>query len=68
MTGEEKLQVANMRAEGMGYMRIANALGLSVNTVRSQMHTYANAVGYSWSSQKENTGERYYNKGTVQII
>lgn len=35
MTKEQKLQIAKLRAGGYGYNRIAQALGVSVNTVKS---------------------------------
>jgi len=35
MTKEQKLQIAKLRAEGYGYIRIAQALGVSENTVKS---------------------------------
>ena len=35
MTDAEKERIQNMRKEGMGYSRIAKALGLSDNTVKS---------------------------------
>ena len=35
MTKEQKLQIAKLRDDGYGYSRIAQALGVSVNTVKS---------------------------------
>ena len=35
MTEEQKTQIANLRGEGYGYVRIAQALGISENTVKS---------------------------------
>ncbi|MCD7732399.1 MAG: helix-turn-helix domain-containing protein [Oscillospiraceae bacterium] len=35
MTDEQKLQIKKLRKDGHGYVRIAKALGLSENTVRS---------------------------------
>lgn len=35
MTENQKTQIANMRKEGYGYIKIARALGLSENTVKS---------------------------------
>lgn len=35
MTESQKTQIRKMRNEGYGYIRIANALGLSENTVKS---------------------------------
>lgn len=35
MTGEEKAKIQTMRQQGVDYSRIAEALGLSINTVKS---------------------------------
>lgn len=35
MTEGQKTQIANLRGEGYGYVRIAQALGISENTVKS---------------------------------
>ncbi len=35
MNDIQKSQIADMRADGIGYVKIANALGLSENTVKS---------------------------------
>ena len=35
MTEEQKLQIARLRADGYGYIRVAQALGISENTVKS---------------------------------
>ena len=35
MTEEQKTQIANLRGEGYGYVRIAQTLGISENTVKS---------------------------------
>lgn len=35
MTKEQKLQIERLRAEGYGYMRVAQTLGISVNTIKS---------------------------------
>ena len=35
MTKEQKLQIAKLRAEGYGYIRVAQVLGISENTVKS---------------------------------
>ena len=35
MTEGQKAQIANLRGEGYGYVRIAQALGISENTVKS---------------------------------
>ena len=35
MTKEQKIQIKKLRADGYGYTRVAQALGISVNTVKS---------------------------------
>jgi endogenous inhibitor of DNA gyrase (YacG/DUF329 family) len=35
MTEEQKLQIAKLRANGYGYLRVAQVLGVSENTVKS---------------------------------
>lgn len=35
MTNGEKMQIAQLRGQGLGYTQIARALGMSVNTVKS---------------------------------
>ncbi len=35
MTKEQKLQIAKLRAEGYGYIKVAQVLGISENTVKS---------------------------------
>lgn len=35
MTNEQKVQIAEMRKEGLGYIRIAQKLGISENTIKS---------------------------------
>ena len=35
MTNEQKLQIARLRRDGYGYVKIAQILGISNNTVKS---------------------------------
>lgn len=47
MTEEEKIKITNLRNEGVGYIRIAQMVGLSENTVKSycRRHGLAGMVG-----------------------
>ena len=42
MTNEQKLLVLSLRAEGLGYRRVANRLGISENTVKSFCRRHKN--------------------------
>ncbi len=40
MTKDEKVRIVDMRKSGIGYLRIAKTLNLSVNTIRSFYHRH----------------------------
>lgn len=45
MNAQQKTEIASLRSQGLGYTKIAQALGLSKNTVKSYCHRNSIASG-----------------------
>lgn len=53
MTNEQREQITTMRQGGIGYIKIAQELGLSENTVKSYCRTVISKYFTNEQSQKE---------------
>ena len=53
MTNEEKRTIADLRTQGLGYTKIAQNLGMSVNTIKSYCRRNLSGLNASDDHAKE---------------